>query len=407
MSGHKVIKVDRGIIGPREPQPRRVRVRRLSDFPHVSSAHLAVAKRLSNPLLLGPPICEELIALVEHTFTEEEAGVVRHLRAARGRSAADLARRVRRPLEEVQPILDGLAINKRAIGCDGSAERAKYRLLPVMPGFFEMVLIGESPETLSDWHRRFAELIEALYETGYLTDYQDGPGSMVRFLPVGPVAGGHPMALPSDRLEVVLDQFDVFGVGHCQCRMSTPPTGSGCGRPLEVCTAMGQWAGAGIQSGWLRPVSRRELLDIKRDAESHGLVTWIMNVNSTKGQVSCSCCGCCCRGMRMITEFNAPGMMAPPHFMPRFEESACTHCGACAKACPLGAITVDTRQKTLAHLPARCIGCGLCQLACERQQAVSMAPVPEYRVPYKSWFSWLTHNATSILRTSWSVWRQR
>ena len=93
--------------------------------------------------------------------------------------------------------------------------------------------------------------------------------------------------------------------------------------------------------------------------------------------------------------------------MPRFDESACTHCGACASACPLGAITVDTRQNTLVHLPARCIGCGLCQLACQQRKAVGMDPVPEYRVPYKSWFSWLLHNATSMVLTSWSVWRQR
>ncbi|MHC4177816.1 MAG: 4Fe-4S binding protein [Planctomycetota bacterium] len=41
--------------------------------------------------------------------------------------------------------------------------------------------------------------------------------------------------------------------------------------------------------------------------------------------------------MRVVSEFNAPGMMAPPHFMPRFDSSTCTHCGRCAKACPMGA----------------------------------------------------------------------
>ena len=46
--------------------------------------------------------------------------------------------------------------------------------MPIMPGIFEMVLIGESPESMSPWHRRFAELFEALYETGYTMDYQRG-----------------------------------------------------------------------------------------------------------------------------------------------------------------------------------------------------------------------------------------
>ena len=38
---------------------------------------------------------------------------------------------------------------KRAISASGPADKEKYRLLPVMPGIFEMVLISESPDALS------------------------------------------------------------------------------------------------------------------------------------------------------------------------------------------------------------------------------------------------------------------
>ena len=298
-------------------------------------------------------------------------------------------------------------MQKRAISREGPPEKLRYRLLPVMPGIFELVLIGEAPETLSDWHRRFAELAEALFETGYMVDYQGRRMPLVRYLPVAGVLGSHPAALPSDQLEIVLDRFDTFGVGYCQCRMSTPPIGEGCGRPIEVCTGIGRWAEQGIEAGWLRSVSKKEILQIKREAESHGLVTFIANVESTQGQASCSCCGCCCKAMRVITEFNAPGAMAPPHFMPRFDSSKCIHCGRCARACTMGAITVDTEQKTLTHQPARCIGCGLCKIACDRQQAIHMEPVPDYRLPYRSWLSMLLRNAPRYLTTSWRVWRSR
>ncbi|MBL7044968.1 MAG: 4Fe-4S binding protein [Pirellulaceae bacterium] len=403
----KVIRVDKTFVGPAEPRKRTVCSKRLSDYPSVSKAHLDAAKTLSSPLLMGPPICDELIAFIEHTFTEDEAEMVEYLSAIRGRTAAQIARRARRPLDDIEPILDRLAFEKRAIGCEETDGKRRYRLMPIMPGIFEMVLVGESPETLSDWHRRFAELFEALFETGYSVDYQDRQSPFIRFLPVGRITGGHPMALPSDQLEVILDRYDAFGLGHCQCRMSTPPTGVGCGRPLEVCTIFGQWAEQGIQAGCLKQVSRKNVLEIKREAESHGLVTWVINIESTKGQASCSCCGCCCKAMRAVTEFNAPGIMAPPHFMPKFDETSCKHCGSCAKACPMGAITLDRQQKILQHQPARCIGCGLCQLACEKQKAIEMQTVPEYRVPYKSWFSMLLRNAPSMLRTSWKVWRQR
>lgn len=406
-AARRVIQVNKSIIGPAEPRQKTVRPRKRGDYPNVPAAHLDVAKKLSNPLLMGPPLCDELIAFVEHTFTEEEATVVRRLSAVKARTAQEVARREHRPVDEVEPILERIALEKRAIGREGRSEKRRYRLLPVMPGIFELVLIGEAPETLSDWHRRFAELAEALFETGYLSDYQARRTPLIRYLPVAGVLGPHPAALPSDQLEVVLDQFDTFGIGYCQCRTSTPPIGEGCGRPLEVCTVMGRWAKHGIGAGWLRSASKKEVLQIKREAESHGLVTFIGNVESTKIQASCSCCGCCCKAMRIITDFNAPGAMAPPHFMPRFDSSKCTHCGRCAKNCTMGAITVDTDQKTLAHQPARCIGCGLCKLACDPQRAIQMEPVPDYRLPYKSWFSMLLRNAPQYLSTSWRVWRSR
>ena len=49
--------------------------------------------------------------------------------------------------------------------------------------------------------------------------------------------------------------------------------GRGCDRPIRVCTVVGQWAAQGIKDGWLTQVSKKEVLEIKGDAESHGLVT--------------------------------------------------------------------------------------------------------------------------------------
>jgi len=159
----------------------------------------------------------------------------------------------------------------------------------------------------------------------------------------------------------------------------------------------------------LKQVSKKAALEIKREAESHGLVNWIMNVQSTRGQCSCSCCGCCCHAMRMVNEFNAPAWIAPPHFLPRLDPAKCVHCGKCAKSCPMGAIIVTAGAQAGAyqHLAQRCIGCGLCVLACERQRALAMEPVPDYLLPYRSWFSLIAHSAPGVLLTNWKVWRQR
>ena len=260
--------------------------------------------------------------------------MARHLGLLRGRSARQIARAEHRKLEEIEPILDRLTDEKRVVVRSGDRKQGStpvYRMLPIVPGIFEMMLISHTPESLSEWHRRFIELFESLYETGYSLDYQQKrPTPSVRYLPVGKAIDAHPMALPTDKLEVVLDQFETFAVGNCQCRLAMQSLGRGCGKPLGNCMAMGTWAKHAVESGQMKEVSRAAALEIKREAESQGMVNWMMNVQSKGGQCSCSCCGCCCHALRMVSEFNAPGLIAPPHFLPQLDNSRCSHCGKCA-----------------------------------------------------------------------------
>jgi len=410
-TGRRLIPIHQQVIGPAPGRPKKVTPRQRGDYPAVPRVYLDVAKRLSSPLLMGPPLCDELIALVRHMLTEEEASVARHLRLFPGRTADDVARTEHLPLEQAVAILNRLADQKRVIAASGPDQQRRYHWMPIVPGIFEMVLIDQTPETITPWHRRFAELFEALFETGYSLEYWEHrrwrPAPAVRYLPVGRAIEAHPMALPSDRLEVVLDRFKVFAVGQCQCRTTSRVVGRGCDAPLGNCTVMGEWAERGIQQGFLKQVTKSEVLAIKAEAESHGLVTWMMNVESSKGQCSCSCCGCCCHALRMASEFNVPGLFAPPHFLPRLDPDRCSYCGKCARRCPMGAIVVDCQGKTQRHLIERCIGCGLCALACDRQRAIAMEPVPDYKLPYRSWFALLLRSAPQYLKTSWDVWRSR
>jgi Pyruvate/2-oxoacid:ferredoxin oxidoreductase delta subunit len=427
------IVVGRNILEYPPAKPMTARVKKLGEFPGVSRAHLEVARKLSSPLLNGPPLCDELMTFVQHVFTEEEASVVRHLGQYRGHTAQWIARAERRPVEQVEPILFHLAYVKHVISARGTqfasdllpnspesglprtgnivhTGKEQYLLMGVLPGIFEMSLYGESLETMSPWHRRVAELVEALYETGYSSQYAElrkPPGPFVRVLSVGQSIEAHQMALPSDRLEIVMDRYKTFAVGQCQCRMTQKIKGKGCDGPLSVCTVMGEWAEKSIKSGWGREVSKTEALQIKRNAEEHGLVTWIMNVESTKGQCSCSCCPCCCYALRTVNDFNSPAGLAPAHFTPKLDETKCTFCGKCARKCPTHALAVDTAKKTYARDSRRCIGCGLCQVACDKAKAISMEPVPDYKLPYRSWFSMLASSAPRIIKSAWDIKRKR
>lgn len=383
----------------------RLHPRPLSDFARMPAPYLELARKLCSPVFLGPPVCDESMAFLRHVFDEEEAQVASHLSRFGGRTAAEVARRCGLDADAAFSALERLARVKRCIGSHGEGMDTRYSLVPILPGIFEMVLIGHTPDTLTGWHLRFIELLEVLYETGYNATYTRVAGPAVRFLPVAGSLEGHPLALPSDGLEVLLERFDTFGVGECQCRTSSMVMGKGCDRPRSNCVSMGDFAREGIHGGAMRRVTRQDVLEIKREAESCGLVSWILNVESTAGQVSCSCCGCCCKAMRMINEFNAPGALAPPHFLPTVDAALCNACGRCALRCPMGAITVDTRLKTVRHAAERCIGCGLCRLACDRR-AIGMEAVARHRVPYRSWFSFVMDSVPRFVQSTWEAWRR-
>ncbi len=381
----------------------------VGDYPNLSRAYLRLAKAYSSPALLGPPLCDELVALVQHMFTEEEAEIACHLKPWRPRTAASLARDSGRPLQEVREVLRRLAHEKFVLFSIGKGEKERYGLLPIVPGTFEHVLVRKSPEEVTEWHRRFAELFEALFRTGFTAAYTRKPVHAVRYLPVQEAVEALPMALPSDRLEVIMDEYRDFAVGVCQCRLTKSILGEDCGRPLETCMVMGDFVPALVRDGRMRRVDREEALEIKREAEKAGLVTWMMNDRSAKYfRCSCSCCGCCCDALRQISEFNAPGFIAPPHYLPHLHASRCDGCGKCAKACTMGAISLvgEGERKVHRHIQERCIGCGLCVVACPRG-ALFLREVPAYRQPPANFLAYIARYGRNFAINSLREWLSR
>lgn len=380
--------------------------------PEVAKAYLDVAKAYSSPLLVGPPICDELIALVQHMFTEEEAELVRHMKPMRPHTAAGLAKAAGKTLEEALEILRRIAHDRHLLAYygKGNGEKERFMLMPIMPGAFEDVMLNLAGEIVTPWHARFAELCEALFDTGYMVDHVNRPVNPVRYLPVGEVVEALPNAYPSDKLEAILERYSEFAVGQCQCRLSRQLVGKGCGKSLETCTAMGSVVPFVVNSGRMKKASMQDVLDIKRAAEKEGMVTWMMNADSDKftSNNTCSCCACCCEALRTVSEFSHPGFIAPPHFMPVTDDSRCKPCGDCAKACPMGAmVLMETGDKRwIEHRPERCIGCGLCVVACT-QKAKSLREVPDYKEPLKNVLGYTSRFAFNTMRNAFHVFHSR
>lgn len=359
-------------------------------------------------VLLGPPPTGDLLELVMHMYTADEADVVQHLPPLWPRTAKAVAERSGLGIEEARGILDHLAFTKAVVLASGKKQR-KYTILPVVPGTFEMALMTPDLSTRNSWHREFASIFERIYDSGFLVDYVRSARPILRTLPANALAGSLHGAWPAEKLEELLEPHTRFAIGNCQCRVAMQLLGKGCDRPLQNCVAFGPMAKPVIQRGLMREVSRQAVIDAKREAEQNGCVTWIGNSRQDwRGNVSCSCCGCCCHALRLITEFNVPSMICRPHFVPVRDEATCTSCRLCSDACATGAWqrSGDGDQVEVEYSPARCIGCGLCVVACEFG-AMRLEPTTTVRPMERSWRAMLLRSAPSYLTTSVRVWAGR
>ncbi len=67
--------------------------------------------------------------------------------------------------------------------------------------------------------------------------------------------------------------------------------------------------------------------------------------------------------IRKRTHWNYPDALLQADFVPRADDH-CIFCGVCVDICPVGAMSLDTKNKRAATDPEKCMGCGACTLGC-------------------------------------------
>lgn len=85
-----------------------------------------------------------------------------------------------------------------------------------------------------------------------------------------------------------------------------------------------------------------------------------------------NCIGCRTCELACSVTHSLAGQMSPsririhPQGEDRYVQLTCLQCAdaACAKVCPAGALERNEATGAIEHLPARCVGCGLCAAAC-------------------------------------------
>ncbi len=362
--------------------------------PGVGPEHVKLAKKLGAVKVMGPPLCDELLALVAHLFTRDEARIGLHLSFVRSRTADDLARKTGIRPQELAALLEEMC-RKRVIL--GGAQR--YRLYPLLPGTFENILrTGEG----SPWHRRYAELINELVDTGYLREYFTRPVPAIRSIPIQQTVEDKTVVVDSDLVSEMIDSHTDFAMLHtCPCRQSMHLTGLECKRasPADGCLTFGKYSLGIVANGNGRAVSKSEMRDIVVERAEKQLVFFTSNAVPTLQTAICTCCDCCCHALGIINGLGGK-LAAPPHFLAAVDEARCTHCGRCVAACNTHAHAMLDRRHV--YDAARCLGCGLCVAACG-EQAIDLVENEHYRPPSPTYRKLILKLLRPVVRTGLGI----
>ena len=172
-----------------------------------------------------------------------------------------------------------------------------------------------------------------------------------------------------------------FAIIECICRKKKSIEGKSCEITdrKETCLAIGSIAGMVLRSGLGKEISRDEAQAIIDQNQKEGLV--LQPSNTQQAEFICSCCGCCCGMLRTQKLLPKPLDFWSSNFYAAVDEIACEGCGACAKRCQVGALSVSSKKHPAVLDRNRCIGCGLCIPACPTHAIILVKKPAEVRPP--------------------------
>ena len=338
-------------------------------------------------LPVGAPGSGPIYEILKTLYTAEEAELAAQL-PLKFKSLHGIARKLGVTEDTLRPKLEAMADKGLVLDFELGG-KMRYMLTPTVVGFFEFSMM------------RVREDVDQSHLAGLFHEYLLGQPDFAEQLSPDTQTSlfrtlVHEEALPESYAEVLdweratwlVENAGAWAVGLCYCRHIAHHRGADCQKfRMECCMTLGPGADYTTRHGLAKKIDKSQALDLLTETREAGLVHLGDNVQRNPTFI-CNCCGCCCEVMLAFKKFKMFGDTFTSNFIARVDTEKCNGCRKCAKACPVDAIDILTKPRTvdgkkvkwLAKVdPAVCLGCGVCELEC-KFDAMHMEPREKRRI---------------------------
>ncbi len=329
-------------------------------------------------LTLGPlyaPKHKKIFELMKLLWNEEEIEILSKFEGAdKYNSLKELVKSTGISKDKLVPILDRL-YNKGTI----AKVESGYGLVPILPGIFERYFIRRNDSKVN--LKRVAEIYRWFFKN-FLPPFLVET-NLKFFRPRLPVDAKEKLIqidesldvetqiLPYELITQLIDNYDVFTVISCQCRLIAEYGGDPCKvAPAEMgCFLAGEGARSSIERGAPK-LNKKEAIEYLKKTEKAGLIHNCVADSSIESTLAiCNCCSCHCGALVAAKEHKYYATLAS-NYTPKINDDLCTKCEICLNKCPMGVIyhklpnESDSSDEHMFINEDFCLGCGVCATNC-------------------------------------------
>ena len=337
-----------------------------SNNEQIPEAYVRLAQALDEGPLTAPKsegdFSRAFLKYLSLLYSPQEAEIAGLLKMGmKFTSAADIANRLGKTEEEIRKILDPLAERGKVIGMGG---------MYVLPPIAMVLNYHQFNEETGQDDIQAAELYQQYFiKDGYYKYYESSEKGtqIMRVIPVQKTLHPGQDILDTEDAHRIIESVEELRLVSCPCRTRTEKLGiRECKDrfPIGNCIMMDNSARYFAHLGIGKAVSADEAKTYFDEMQALGLVGTTDNYDAGGHTVICLCCDCCCSQLRGRTRWDNPEAVAPSNFVAEAGED-CIMCGECVERCFFKAIELDEDAGSAVVSEERCMGCGVCTLACE------------------------------------------